>query len=215
MKKETGILFDLDGTLWDSSEAVVQSWNEVIATLPDFHRQGTVEDMMKLMGKTMDEIAYLYFDTVSKERALELMKMCTDHENDYIRRHGGVLMPGLEETLKKLADKYFLAIVSNCQKGYIEAFLEYHKLGAYFDDLLDYGTTRKVKGENIKIVVERNKLAKAYYVGDVDGDKKAAEMAGIPFIHAAYGYGEIADPEYRIEALYELPALMEKIETEK
>lgn len=204
MARETGILFDLDGTLWDSSEAVVKSWNEVIATLPDFHKQGTVEDMMKLMGKTMDEIAYTYFDTVPKQRALELMDLCTEHENDYIRRHGGILVPRLEETLEILADRYLLAIVSNCQKGYIEAFLEYHGLGKYFDDLLDYGTTHLPKGENIRLVIERNKLAKAYYVGDVEGDRKAAGAAGIPFIHAAYGYGSVPDAEYRIEAISDL-----------
>ena len=33
-----GILFDLDGTLWDSAQAVVDSWNEIIETLPDFHK---------------------------------------------------------------------------------------------------------------------------------------------------------------------------------
>ena len=166
---------------------------------------------MKLMGKTMDEIAYTYFDTVSKERAMELMTMCTDHENDYIRRHGGVLMPHLQETLQILHQKYFLAIVSNCQQGYIEAFLEYHQLGAYFDDLLDFGSTHQVKGENIKIVVKRNQLAQAYYVGDVEGDRRAAEMAGIPFIHAAYGYGKIDDAAYRINAIAELPGLMEQL----
>ena len=51
--KKIGILFDLDGTLWDSSRAVIDSWNEVIETLPDFHKKGTVEDMMSLMGKTI------------------------------------------------------------------------------------------------------------------------------------------------------------------
>ncbi|MBR5421179.1 MAG: HAD family hydrolase [Lachnospiraceae bacterium] len=209
--EKTAILFDLDGTLWDSSEAVVSSWNEVIATLPDFHRQGTVEDMMGLMGKTMDQIAYEYFDTVPKERALELMKLCTDHENDYIRQHGGKLMPKLEETLKELSEKYFLAIVSNCQKGYIEAFLEYHRLGGYFRDHSDYGTLKLSKGENIRQLLVRDGLERAFYVGDIQGDCDAAHYAGIPFIHASYGFGKVKDADYRIEAFEELPALMEKV----
>ena len=53
--KKYGILFDLDGTLWDSSEAVIASWNEVIEQQPDFHKKGTIEDMMSLMGKTMTQ----------------------------------------------------------------------------------------------------------------------------------------------------------------
>ncbi len=209
--KKIGILFDLDGTLWDSSEAVIEAWNEVIDKQPDFHKKGTVEDMTKLMGKTMDEIAVLFFDTVSKERAMELMTMCTDHENDYIREHGGVLMPHLEETLKKLSEKYFLAVVSNCQRGYIEAFMEFHKLEQYFSDHEDFGTTQLPKGDNIRLVVERNQLDKAYYVGDILGDYTATKAAGLPFIHAAYGYGEVPEADYRIESFDKLPKLMEEI----
>ena len=118
-KKTTGILFDLDGTLWDSSQAVVDSWNETNEGVSDFNRIVTLEDMTGLMGKTMTDIAYEFFDTVPTPRALELMKMCTDNENTYIEKHGGILMPGLEDTLKVLSKDYFLAIVSNCQRGYI------------------------------------------------------------------------------------------------
>ena len=209
--KKTGLLFDLDGTLWDSSEAVVRSWNEVIRTLPDFHKEVTLEDMTHLMGKTMDEIAYEFFDTVSKPRALELMQMCTDNENVYIEKHGGNLMPDLEETLKILSKEYFLAIVSNCQQGYIEAFLSYHKLGKYFDDRLDFATTNLPKGDNIAIVVKRNSLDRAFYIGDIQGDKDASDHAGIPFIHASYGYGAVPDAPYRIPSLSALPSLLKNI----
>ena len=213
--KKIGILFDLDGTLWDSSKTVINSWNEVIDQQPDFHKKGTVDDMMALMGKTMDEIAYTYFDTVSKERAMELMTLCTDHENEYIRHHGGVLMPKLEETLKILSGKYFLAVVSNCQCGYIEAFMEYHKLEQYFSDHEDFGTTQMPKADNIRLVVERNELDIAYYVGDILGDYLASEAAGVPFIHAAYGYGEVPQAQYRIDAFEQLPALLEQLLSEE
>ena len=209
--KKTGLLFDLDGTLWDSSEAVVQSWNEVIRTLPDFHREVTLEDMTHLMGKTMTEIAYEFFDSVDHSRAVELMRMCTDNENIYISKHGGNLMPALTETLRILSKDYFLAIVSNCQKGYIEAFLSYHRLEEYFDDHLDFATTGLPKGDNISIVVDRNALESAFYIGDIQGDKDSADKAGIPFIHAAYGYGKIPDAKYRINSISELPALLQDI----
>lgn len=211
MKK--AILFDLDGTLWDSSKQVIDSWNEVIATLPDFHRTLTREDMQSVMGKTMDEIAYACFTTVTKERALEILDLCMDNENRYLEKHGGRLFDRLEEVLKKLHETYFLAVVSNCQKGYIEAFLSHHKLGQYFDDKECYGNTLLPKDGSITALLERNHIAKddALYVGDIEGDYLSATKAGLTFIHAAYGYGTVPQAEYRIESLSQLPKVVEEV----
>ena len=61
------------------------------------------------------------------------------------------------------------------------------------------------------MVIERNRLDRAVYLGDTLGDQRAAEEAGIPFLHAAYGFGQIANDENFISSLSELPALAEKI----
>ncbi|MBE5882214.1 MAG: HAD family hydrolase [Lachnospiraceae bacterium] len=209
MKK--GIIFDLDGTLWDSAQAVVDSWNVVIGSLPDFHKKITVEDMESLMGKTMDDIAYAYFNTVSTERALEILQACMDYENEYLEKVGGILYPNLEKVLEDLSNEYFLAVVSNCQSGYIEAFLKYHKLEKYFDDFECFGNTKQEKDTNIRTVVERNGLSKAVYVGDVLGDYLSTTKAGLPFIWARYGFGEVPQAEYAIDSLTELRDIAEKI----
>ena len=59
-----GILFDLDGTLWDSGEAVVASWNEVLDSLPDVDMYITTEDMQSYMGLPMDEIGRRCFGRI-------------------------------------------------------------------------------------------------------------------------------------------------------
>lgn len=211
-----GIIFDLDGTLWDSSEAVVQSWNEVIRTFPDFHDLISVEEMQSYMGMPMDEIAYAFFRGLPKPRALELMDICMANENAYILRNGGRLFAGLEDTLKKLREHYFLAIVSNCQKGYIEAFLTYHRLENYFQDIESYGNTGLQKGDNIRLVMERNHIDDAVYVGDTMGDYtetiRAAQMLSslcpsskLQFLHAAYGFGEVPEGTASIAYITELP----------
>lgn len=202
MKK--GIIFDLDGTLWDSAQAVVDSWNVVIDQTEDFHKRITVEDMESLMGKTMDDIAFTYFDTVSRERALEILQACMDYENEYLEKVGGILYPQLEEVLADLSKDYFLAIVSNCQSGYIEAFLKYHKLEKYFDDFECFGNTKQEKDANISTVVKRNGLSKAVYVGDVLGDYRSTKKAGLPFIWAQYGFGDVPQAQYRIQSLKQL-----------
>lgn len=211
MKK--AILFDLDGTLWDSSKEVIDSWNEIIDTLPDFHRKLTLDDMKSVMGKTMDEIAYACFTTVSKERALEILDRCMAHENEYLEKNGGHLFDRLEEVLAKLHETYFLAIVSNCQKGYIEAFLSYHKLGQYIDDKECFGNTLLPKDGSITALLERNHIEKedAVYVGDIEGDYLSATKAGLKFIHASYGYGEVPQAEYKIENLSQLADVIQTV----
>lgn len=210
MKK--GIIFDLDGTLWDSAQAVVDSWNVVIDSLPDFHKRITVEDMESLMGKTMDDIAFTYFNTVSPDRALEILQACMDYENEYLEKVGGILYPHLEQVLADLSKDYFLAIVSNCQSGYIEAFLKFHKLEQYFDDFECFGNTKQEKDANICLVVKRNNLEKAVYVGDVMGDYLSTTKAGLPFIWAEYGFGEVPQAKYKISALTQLRTCIEESE---
>ena len=210
MKK--GIIFDLDGTLWDSAQAVVDSWNVVIDSLPDFHKRITVEDMESLMGKTMDDIAFTYFNTVSRDRALEILQACMDYENEYLEKVGGNLYPQLEQVLADLSKDYFLAIVSNCQRGYIEAFLKFHKLEPYFNDFECFGNTKQEKDANITTVVKRNGLSKAVYVGDVLGDYLSTTKAGLPFIWAEYGFGQVPQAKYKINALTQLRTCIEESE---
>lgn len=203
MKK--GIIFDLDGTLWDSSKAVVDSWNVKIREFEDVDYEMTYEQMQGYMGMPMDEIAYAFFDKVSKERALELAAICMEYENEYIAQYGGELMPGLEEGLQSLRDEgYCLYIVSNCQEGYIEAFLKYHKLGQYFDDTENFGKTGLQKDGNIRLIVERNSLDQAVYVGDILADYNSTMKAGLPFIHAAYGFGHVPEGTIKVQAFSEL-----------
>lgn len=199
-----GIIFDMDGTLWDSAEHVAVSWNQVLEEDGRIGKRLKKEDIQGVMGKTMDVIADLLFPELSKEARMQLLNDCCLKENEYLREHGGVLYPGVEETLKALGEKYSLFIVSNCQKGYIEAFLDHYGLWDYFDDIECYGNNLLQKGENIRSIAERNGLGMAVYVGDIQGDYEASRMAGAGFIHAAYGFGTVDAPVPAINSFQEL-----------
>lgn len=199
-----GIIFDMDGTLWDSAEGVASSWTEVVAKEYTPKRVITAEEIQSVMGKTMDKLSEAIFPTLPENERMELLEKCCNYENEYLRLHGGVLYPRLEETLQELQKKYHLYIVSNCQSGYIEAFLEYYGFGKYFDDIECYGNNGLEKGDNIRKVVERNELTEAVYVGDIQGDYDASKKAGIGFIHAAYGFGTVDADVPRIETFSEL-----------
>ena len=209
MKK--AVLFDLDGTMWDSSEVVSEAYNISLK------KQGvpivcSAADIRSAMGKTMIEIAHIYFDPIDPDRAVDIMAACIDEENEYLKTHSGTVYPGLESALIELKKHgWFLACVSNCQAGYIEAFYAATGLGKYFDDKECWGGTGLPKADNIKIVAERNCLDKVIYVGDTMGDYSSAKAAGVEFIHAAYGFGAVPEGSPAIASAAELPAAAEKL----
>lgn len=208
---KTGLIFDMDGTLWDSSENVAKSWTEQVK-LSGYDRPDiTQKDIMSVMGLTMDKIADIIFAGLSDAERAKLLEECGNHENDYLREHGGNLYPALERTLAELYKKYDLFIVSNCQAGYIEAFLDYYGFGKYFKDIECYGNNLLVKGENIALVVKRNSLKRAFYIGDIQGDFDSATQAGISFIHAKYGFGTINKPVPELKKFSDLPKLLKKV----
>jgi len=206
MKK--GIIFDMDGTLWDSTDVVAKSWTDAVKEwgLPD--KIITPDDMRGVMGLTMDRIAMALFSEIKGEEQTRLLDYCCKIENEYIIKFGGVLYPDLEETWTKLKENgYHLYIVSNCQKGYIEAFLEHYGFENYFEDIECFGNNGLKKGDNIQNVILRNNLDKAIYVGDIQGDYDAAMEAGAEFIHAAYGFGTINAEVKKINKFSDLQTL--------
>jgi len=52
--------------------------------------------------------------------------------------------------------------------------------------------------------MERNKLLKPVYVGDTEGDLKASRYAGIPFVYAKYGFGNVSEYDQVIKKFDDL-----------
>ncbi|MDI9488628.1 HAD family hydrolase [Herbinix luporum] len=188
------IIFDLDGTLWDSTKEVAKAWTEVKNKYPEVKDEITADKLKGLFGQLLEDIGIQLFQSVSKEKAIELIRQCCEYENEYLAKHGADLYPGIEELIIKLHKKYKLFIVSNCQEGYIQCFFKvYPQLEKYFTDYEYPGRSGKAKADNIKMVIERNNLKKPVYVGDTAGDAKAAKLAGVPFIYARYGFGQVEE----------------------
>lgn len=207
MKK--GIIFDIDGTMWNSCVPVAEAWS--LVTKPEMGLSFTNEDMRSVMGLPMDEISQRFFPKLTPEKRQEIADKCMENENRYLLNHPGEPYPDLLTTLLALKKDYSLAIVSNCQKGYIDAFLDSLSLRALFSDFLSWGDNHLPKGQNIALIIKRNSFEKALYVGDTENDEKETHLAKIPFVHAAYGFGEAKNPEGSINALNELPPLVEKL----
>ncbi len=205
MSEKIGIIFDMDGTLWNSAAAVAKCWDEVVKRHESVNRRISTEDVMSIMGKTMDVIAKIFFPSLPEKESLALLDECCAYENAYLREHGAILYPSLETTLVALKKDYHLYIVSNCQKGYIEAFLDHYDFWHFFEDTECFGNNGLSKGKNIRLLANRNNLTSAVYVGDIQGDYDAATEAGVHFIHASYGFGSVAA---KVPVLYQFSDLL-------
>lgn len=209
--QKKAILFDLDGTLWDSSEQVIASWNQCIRTEMGRQEQFTVAQMQSFMGKTLEEIAALMFPMLPDEARCRILMRCTEAEHGYLKQHPAVLYPSSKEIITRLAETYLLGIVSNCQDGYIQCYLEQCGFAGCFSDFECAGRTGQHKGHNIRLVMERNGITDCVYVGDTQGDADAAAFAGIPFIHAAYGFGSVKTCTAALHSIGELPQIAEAL----
>jgi phosphoglycolate phosphatase len=201
------IIFDLDGTIWDPIDTVLDAWNSRIKEHEQIKRELTRTDFESTMGLQMHEISLKLFPDLNEDIRAQVIKECCDAEQGYLKKHGGNLYPHVEDVLKKLSKKYKLYIVSNCQDGYIESFYEFHKLEKYFLDYENPGRTGLSKGENIKLIIQRNNLSDPVYVGDTEGDLKAAKYAGVPFVYAKYGFGQVNDYDKSIDKFDDLVKL--------
>ena len=210
--KDTMLLFDLDGTLWDSAPAVAEAWNEVFRRECPGLKPLTVDDIHGVMGMTMKEIGDSLYPEYQSPRRAAIFDRCCTYEVEYLYSHCGTLYPDFRPTLETLKDRgYDLAVVSNCQLGYVKAFLSSSGAADLFIDYEEWERTGLPKGENIKLVMARNGYTKGIYIGDTKKDREAALLAGIPFIHAAYGFGEVPEADAVIHSLSELPEAVEKL----
>lgn len=185
------IIFDLDGTLWDSSANVAKAWQAAIAEVDYVTDEMTQQKVRSITGLAYNVIFDTLFPYLDDRQRAELMGICAKKELDLLNQHGGDLYEGLEDTLRYLKPKYRLFIVSNCQNGYIDTFFNLSNLMPYFEGHQCYGTKGQPKAENIMDVVTDYRLSAPVYVGDTIGDYKSAEKAGVPFIFADYGFGKV------------------------
>ncbi len=200
--KFDSIGFDLDGTLWNPIEAVTQSWAE---TAEKYNlKKPDRNDIAGVLGlNQVDLMNKLYPNLDSKSQTAffeDAIILC----DNILSEKGGVLFDGLIETLTELKKHYKLYIVSNCQDGYIETFLRVHRLEGIFCDFEHPDKRGLSKGVNLKNLMERNGFKNSIFVGDTLGDANAAKFAGVPFVYASYGFGNVENPDYIITSFPEI-----------
>lgn len=190
MKAPESLIFDLDGTLWDSIDSVVAAWNDVLTAHPGLPRV-TREQMLRTMGKNHREICEMYFTTLSMSEREAVIERCYAREVSFFRENPPGLYSGVREGLVRLSSDFKLGIVSNCQREYLDFVLDHYELRALVGSAICYEDTKLPKGTNVRRALAELGVSTAYYIGDTLGDQNAALEAEVSFGYAAYGFGEV------------------------
>ena len=206
--KYKNLIFDIDGTLWDSRSIVAKGYNYVLEGEGLNHLCVTAEDLRSLFGKVMSEIADIVFASLPEAERYPLLERCMEWEHRFLEEDpcDTIAYPKVKETIAKLAENHNLYIVSNSQKGYPELCMGKLGLEPYIKDHLCFGDTGTSKGKTIRKLMERNGIPAddVIYIGDTQGDYEATVEAGVPFIWCTFGFGVPEGYESKIDAFKEL-----------
>lgn len=204
------LIFDIDGTLWDTTDVVAVAWTKTVkeSGIKELENLTITGDMLKKeFGKPMDVIADDLFGDIDKAVKDELLAHCCVYEHAAIAScMDDLAYEGMRECMKELSKEHKLFIVSNCQDGYIELVMAKNGLTDIIKDFECFGHTGLQKDENIVLLMERNGLKpeETVYIGDTMGDYTATKKAGLKFVFAKYGFGDVPDADFVINSFKDL-----------
>jgi phosphoglycolate phosphatase len=198
------LIFDLDGTLWDAAEASAEGWNAAAARSGSVVRVST-DAIRSVSGKPTPECFRILLPELCP-MPVEVAGVFDDCERDAVERLGGTLYAGVPQGLPRLAARYRLFLVSNCLDWYLDAFFRVSGLRSCFTGWDCHGLSAVEKPAMIRRLVARHSLAHPLYVGDTRGDQEAARRAGIGFVFARYGFGEVTGDPLAFDSFAELAA---------
>ncbi len=174
------VLFDLDGTLVDSHEAI---YNSAILVLSQYSTLLPMkEEVFKSVGLPIRDLFSLYLDDSMIDSAVQEFR-------NHLREFGAdktKLLPNAVQTLEKFkAEGLGIGLVSNKQTALANSVLEQQNIETYFDVVIgsDLGQP-KPSPEMINLACSKFSKTKFFaMVGDRAEDMVAAKLAGIGGIY--------------------------------
>lgn len=218
MRNPDAILFDLDGTLIDSSPGILASFQQVLAI---YGLEPAAPLDQRLIGPPL-------LQTLARLTGLDDANPLTELAAAFKAVYDGEgyratqPYPGLAATLDALirAD-WRLFIATNKRFEPTRRILDHLELNRYFADVYTLDRQQPPAADKTRLVgrlLTEQSLnpRRCWFIGDSGEDAAAAGAHGLPFIAAAYGYGDAAQQTgypvaARIGALDELPALLQRM----
>lgn len=175
--------FDLDFTLVDNSEGVVNSFNYAMKK----HDLPTINpvEIKKMIGMPLDEI----FAKIS----ILIPSILVSSFREYYGAkgiHEVILLPGIKKIIKKLKKNFVLGVITSKKQEMASQLLNYLKIDRFFDYIL--GETddikKKVDPKRREFLLNKYYGYKFVVIGDHIKDRQLAELVDCPFIGVLTGF---------------------------
>ena len=199
MKK--AIIFDMDGTLVDSSLTIVNAINHVRNNLqlPPMETELILE---KVNDPHLNPAKFFYeADAFSPQHEEWFSGYYTDNHEKELQ-----LYKGIENLLKNLKDKGFkLAIATNAYRGSTIESLSHLKILDYFESLACYDDVGR--GKPAPDMLEKNlkdlkvEAKDAFFIGDSERDMLASKSANIDYVMINWGFSDYEDAIHHVDEL--------------
>jgi phosphoglycolate phosphatase len=182
------IIFDLDGTLIDSSQDIANAINHAIlgTGLPDVSNEETI----KLIGEGITRLIEKLLEPDLLAKSDEVLKKFMNYYSSHLVENTR-LYPFVKETLQGLKD-FRKVVLSNKRASFSTEILEKLGVSEYFDAVLGSDTVeeKKPSPKPVNSLLDEFSVSrdKAIIVGDSDIDIKTGRAAGIRSIGVTYGY---------------------------
>ena len=202
------ILFDFDGTLVDTNQLIIRSFNETFKKLFP-NRCFTESEIMDCIGPTLEETGQKYYAEDPKSLVDIYRGFCWQYHDEMI-----VIYPGIEEMLKSLKEMGLkLVIVTSKKTDMATRGLEVTKLLSYFDWMVSADDVKNPKPhqEPIERVLDYYHLKpeECLMVGDNSHDILCAKAAGVTSVAVGWAlrgadYLKSFSPDYIIDEASDL-----------
>lgn len=208
------IIFDLDGTLVDTSRDIMHALNYAIR--PFSNKILTVEETIGLIGEGVTRLVEKAMDGSDLKMRDQVIERFLLYYESHIADNS-IIYPGVKETLTELRD-YKMAIISNKRENLSKKLLDQVNLLQYFDLVVGSDTTPDRKPSPIPVIYAYKNLGfkkeETVMVGDSNYDIEAGKGAGVKTIAVTYGYNDriyLLNADYLIDRFDDLLPVIDRI----
>lgn len=214
------VIFDMDGTLFQTGTVLEQSLEEAFAVLRergDWQGAAPIEEYQNIMGVPLPAVWKALLPGKSDETKREMDSYFLERLIANISEGKGALYPDVREVFAVLAaEGYRIFIASNGLVRYLAAIVEYYGLDEWVAETFSIEQAATLdKGELVRMIIEKYDVTEGAVVGDRLSDIRAAKANGLFAVGCRFDFAqeqELKEADAVIDGLVELQKILAQMQ---